>query len=114
MVVAMASEGGEWPLPGGVWLFVASIGVLVVCGAVALERWARGILDSFVRLQETEQYLRVLYGERIEEGRQAWLLYLRTCEAIGVPASWSAFIAREFAPLGARQERRAHGGNDGD
>jgi hypothetical protein len=103
----MATEGGERPLLGRVWLFVASIGILVVCGAVALERWARGILDSFTRLHETEQYLRVLYGERIEEGRQAWLLYLRTCEALGVPASWSAFIAREFAPLGARLGRHA-------
>jgi hypothetical protein len=101
----MASEGGERPFPGDVRLFVASIGVLVVCGAVALERWARGILDSFTRLQETEQYLRVLYDERIEEGRQAWLRYLRTCEALGVPASWSVFIAQEFAPLGARLER---------
>jgi hypothetical protein len=90
----MAREGGGRPLPGRVWLFVASIGVLVVCGAVALERWARGILDSFTRLHETEQYLRVLYGERIEEGRQAWLLYLRECEALGVPASWGAFSRR--------------------
>jgi hypothetical protein len=106
----MATEGGGRPLPvGRVWLFVASIGVLVVCGAVALERWARGILDSVTRLQETEQYLRVLYGQRIEEGQQAWLLYLRECEALDVPASWSAFIAREFAPLGARQERTAMG-----
>jgi hypothetical protein len=103
----MAREGGGRPLLGLVWRFVASIGVLVVCGAVALERWARGILDSFTRLRETEQYLRVLYGERIEEGRRAWLLYLRECEVLGVQASWSAFIAREFAPLGARLRRHA-------
>jgi hypothetical protein len=109
----MATEGSERPLLGRVWLFIASIGVLVVCGAVALERWARGILDALTRLQETEQYLRVLYGERIEEGRQAWLLYLRKCEALGVPASWSAFIAQEFAPLGARLKHAAAGEHDG-